>query len=79
MATNTRWGYDRIVGELRKLRIYSVSRATVSRVLQENGFDRSPRRRRKGLNSVGSTADDQWEFDSNEPLDQATYRQLCIT
>jgi putative transposase len=46
MATNTRWGYDRIVGELRKLRIFSVSRATVSRVLQENGFDRGPKRGR---------------------------------
>jgi putative transposase len=43
-GSNTRWGYDRIVGELKKLRIYSVSRATVSRVLQENGFDRGPKR-----------------------------------
>jgi putative transposase len=46
MAKDSGWGYERIVGELKKLRIYSVSRATVSRVLQENGFDPGPKRGR---------------------------------
>lgn len=46
MAKDTGWGYERIVGELRKLGIRSVSRATVSRVLQENGFDPGPKRDR---------------------------------
>ena len=36
---NTNRDYDQIVGELKKLRIYNVSRATVTRVLKENGFD----------------------------------------
>ena len=45
MAKNTGWGYGRIIGELKKLRI-RVSQATVSRILQENGFDPGPKRGR---------------------------------
>ena len=37
MAEGTGWGYRRILGELRKLRIRSISRATVARILIENG------------------------------------------
>ena len=44
MAKATGWGYRRILGELRKLRIYNISRATVSRILQEHGFDPGPKR-----------------------------------
>lgn len=43
MAKDTGWGYRRIFGELKKLRI-KVSRSTVARVLQENGFDLGPKR-----------------------------------
>jgi putative transposase len=39
MVRFTGWGYKRILGELRKLRIYSVSRATISRILKENEFE----------------------------------------
>lgn len=46
IAKATGWGYCRILGELKKLRIYSISRATVSRVLRENGFDPGPKRGR---------------------------------
>ena len=46
MAKATGWGYRRILGELKKLRIRSISRATVSRILQENGFDPGPKRGR---------------------------------
>jgi putative transposase len=45
MAEDTGWGYGQILGELKKLRI-SVSRTTVSRILQENGFDSGPKRGR---------------------------------
>ena len=38
MAKDTGWGYRRILGELKKLRI-RVSQATVARILKENGFD----------------------------------------
>ena len=44
MAKATGWGYRRILGELKKLRIRSISPATVSRVLREHGFDPGPKR-----------------------------------
>ena len=43
MAKDSGWGYRRIFGALKKLRI-KVSRATVARVLKENGFDPGPKR-----------------------------------
>jgi putative transposase len=43
MAKDTGWGYRRIYGELKKLRI-KVSRATIARILQEHGFDPGPKR-----------------------------------
>ena len=43
MATDTGWGYRRILGELKKLRI-KISRATVARILKENGFEPGPKR-----------------------------------
>ncbi len=43
MARDTGWGYRRILGELKKLRI-KISRSTVARVLRENGFDPGPKR-----------------------------------
>jgi putative transposase len=44
MAKATGWGYRRILGELKRLRIYSISRTTVKRLLQDNGFDPGPNR-----------------------------------
>jgi len=44
MAQDTGWGYRRILGELKKLRIRNISVATVRRILIENGFDPGPRR-----------------------------------
>jgi putative transposase len=44
MAKATGWGYRRILGELKKLRIYSISRTTAKRLLQDNGFDPGPKR-----------------------------------
>jgi len=43
MAQDTGWGYRRILGELKKLRI-KVSRSTIYRILIENGFDPGPKR-----------------------------------
>ena len=43
MAKATSWGYGRILGELKKLRI-RVSSATVARILRENGFEPGPKR-----------------------------------
>ena len=38
------WGYTRILGELKKLRITSICRNTVKNILKENGFDLGPKR-----------------------------------
>ena len=38
------WGYTRVLGELKKLRIRSVSRNTVKRILIEHGLDPGPKR-----------------------------------
>jgi putative transposase len=45
-ATDPRHGQDhrRILGELKKLCIYTILRTTVKRLLQDNGFDPGPKR-----------------------------------
>lgn len=43
-ARENGWGYTRILGELKKLGIFSVSRGTVKNILKENGFDPGPNR-----------------------------------
>jgi putative transposase len=44
MAKDTGWGYRRILGKLKKLRLYNVSRATIRRISLEHGFDPGPKR-----------------------------------
>ena len=44
IARETGWGYCRILGELKKLGIQSVSRNTVKRILITNGLDPGPKR-----------------------------------
>jgi len=44
LAKDNNWGYTRILGELKKLGIMSVSRNTVKNILKENGFDPGPKR-----------------------------------
>ena len=44
LARENSWGYTRILGELRKLGITSVSRQTVKVILKENGIDPGPKR-----------------------------------
>lgn len=39
LARENSWGYTRILGELRKLGIRSISRQTVKVILKENGID----------------------------------------
>jgi putative transposase len=51
LAKENSWGYTRIVGELRKLRIRSVSKSTVRNILKEYGLDPCPKR-------AGTTWDD---------------------
>ncbi len=44
LAKETSWGYTRILGELRKLGIKSISRQTVKVILKENDIDPGPKR-----------------------------------
>ncbi len=44
LAKENSWGYTRIVGELRKLRIRSVSKSTVRNILKEYGLEPCPKR-----------------------------------
>jgi putative transposase len=44
LGRETGWGYTRILGELKKLGIRSVSRNTVKRILKANGLDPCPKR-----------------------------------
>ena len=46
IAKHTGWGYSRILGELKKLRVGRISRQTVKNILVENGFDPGPKRGR---------------------------------
>ena len=44
LARENNWGYTRILGELRKLNIKSISRNTVKNILKANGLDPGPQR-----------------------------------
>lgn len=44
LAKETGWGYGRIVGELKKLRIQCVGRTTVRTILKEEGIHPGPKR-----------------------------------
>ncbi len=44
LARENSWGYTRILGELRKLGIESISRQTVKVILKENGIDPTSKR-----------------------------------
>ncbi len=44
IAKETGWGYGRILGELRKLRIHCVGRTTVKNILKQEGLLPGPRR-----------------------------------
>jgi len=46
IANETGWGYSRILGELRKLRVGRISRQTVKNILVENGLEPGPKRGR---------------------------------
>lgn len=44
MASETGWGYTRIMGELAKLGIKPPSKTTVQNILREGGHDPGPKR-----------------------------------
>src|SRR5688500_721735 len=44
LARENEWGYTRILGELKKLGIRSLSKNTVKRILKDAGYDPGPKR-----------------------------------
>ena len=44
MARDSGWGYRRILGELRKLGIFSISRTTIQTILKQHGIEPAPDR-----------------------------------
>jgi putative transposase len=44
LARENGWGYTRILGELKKIGVYTVSRSTVVNILKEEGLDPGPKR-----------------------------------
>ncbi|MBS0207961.1 MAG: DDE-type integrase/transposase/recombinase [Planctomycetes bacterium] len=44
LARENEWGYTRILGELKKLGVRTISRNTVKRILKDAGFDPGPQR-----------------------------------
>ncbi len=44
LARENQWGYTRILGELKKLGVRSISRNTVKRILRDAGLDPGPKR-----------------------------------
>ena len=52
IARETEWGYSRILGELRKLRVGRISRQTVKNILIENGFEPGPNTGRGSWNEL---------------------------
>jgi putative transposase len=44
LARENEWGFTRILGELKKLGVRSISKNTVKRILKDAGFDPGPKR-----------------------------------
>jgi len=44
IATETGWGYTRVMGELKKLKLKPPSRNTVKRIMKEHNLDPGPKR-----------------------------------
>ena len=64
IAKDTGWGYGRIVGELKKLRIQCVGRTTVRTILKEEGVKPSPKRGKGSWDEfVKIHADTLWQVD----------------
>ena len=64
LARENSWGYTRILGELRKLGIKSVSRQTVKVILKENGIDPGPKRGKGSWDEfLKIHADTLWQCD----------------
>ena len=84
LAKETGWGYGRIVGQLRKLRILCVGRTTVRTILKEEGVHPTPERGKRSWDDfVKIHAETLWQCDffskmvmTSSVLRQATTSRL---
>jgi hypothetical protein len=68
LAKETGWGYTRILGELKKLGIRSISKNTVKRILKEAGLDPGPQRGEGTWDEfLKQHAASLWQCDSGAP------------
>ncbi|VAX37966.1 hypothetical protein MNBD_PLANCTO03-1603 [hydrothermal vent metagenome] len=64
IARETGWGSLRVLGELRKLGINSISRTTVRRILVEHGIDPAPKRQGESWDEfIQAHAETLWACD----------------
>jgi Integrase core domain len=64
IAKETGWGYGRILGELRKLRIHAISQSTIKNILQEAGLYPRPKGGQGTWNEfLKMHADTLWQID----------------
>lgn len=64
IAKDTGWGYSRILGEVRKLGVGSISRQSVKNILVEHGIDPGPKRGRGTWSEfLRIHADTLWQVD----------------
>lgn len=64
IARETGWGSTRVLGELHKLGITTVSRTTVRRILKEHGIDPAPKRRGQSWDEfIKAHAETLWACD----------------
>lgn len=64
LARENDWGYPRILGELKKLGITSLSKNTVKRILKANGLEPSPKRTRDSWDAfLKQHAESLWQCD----------------
>jgi putative transposase len=81
LGRETGWGYTRILGELKKLGIRSVSRNTVKNILKAHGLDPGPRR---GLGTwdeflkIHAATLWQCDFFSKRVLTKTGFRDLFV-
>lgn len=81
IARETGWGYSRILGELKKLRVGRISRQTVKNILMENDLDPGPKRGRGTWNEflhVHSETLWQCDFFSKRIWTQFGPRQMFV-
>lgn len=82
IASETSWGYTRIMGELAKLGVKSPSKTTVQNILREGGYDPGPQRGKGTWEEfLKAHAETLWQCDffSKRVLTRTGIKQAFVT